>query len=69
MDIKDLIAKLKSGSGKSSTKAGGSSFTAFFDKNPKMKIIIPAVLVAISVLVALVIIISILTFDDMLSTS
>lgn len=58
MDIKDLIAKLKSGSGKSSTKAGGSSFTAFFDKNPKMKIIIPAVLVAISVLVALVIIIS-----------
>lgn len=58
MDIKDLIAKLKSKGGKSSTKTGGSSFTAFFDKNPKMKIIIPAVFVTISVLVALVIIIT-----------
>lgn len=57
MDVKDLIAKLKSGSGKNSAK-GGSSFTAFFDKNPKMKVIIPAVLVAISVLVAIVIIVS-----------
>lgn len=59
MDIKDLIAKLKSGSGKSNTKAGESSFTAFFDKNPKMKIIIPAVVIAISVLVALAIILSV----------
>lgn len=58
MDIKDLFAKLKSGSGKSSAKAGGSSFTAFFDKNPKMKVIIPAILIAISVLVAFVIIVT-----------
>lgn len=58
MDIKDLIAKLKSGSGKNTNKSGGSSLTAFLDKNPKMKIIIPAILIAISVLVALVIIIS-----------
>ena len=57
MDIKDLIAKLKSGGGKSSAK-GGSGFTAFFDKNPKMKIIIPIVLIAISVLVAIVIIVT-----------
>ncbi|MGN1161682.1 MAG: hypothetical protein ACI4SX_05470, partial [Candidatus Fimenecus sp.] len=35
---------------------GGSGFTAFFDKNPKMKIIIPIILIAISVLVALIII-------------
>ena len=52
MDIKELFAKLKGGkSGK-----GGSGFTAFFDKNPKMKIIIPIILIAISVLVALIII-------------
>lgn len=58
MDIKDLIAKLKSGSGKDSKKAGGSSLTAFLDKNPKMKIIIPVVLIVISVLVAVVIIVT-----------
>ena len=58
MDVKDLFAKLKSGGGKTSAKAGGSSFTAFFDKNPKMKIIIPVVLITISVLVAIVIIFS-----------
>ena len=40
MDVKDLIAKLKSGGGKTTAKKGGSSFTAFFDKNPQMKIII-----------------------------
>lgn len=53
MDIKDLIAKLKGGSG--GTKRGGG-LTGFFDKNPKMKIILPAVLAAISILVAVVII-------------
>ena len=58
MDVKDLIAKLKSVGSKTTAKKGGSSFTAFFDKNPQMKIIIPAVLVGISVLVALVIIIT-----------
>lgn len=58
MDIKDLIAKLKSGSKNSGAKTGGKGLTAFLEKNPKMKIIIPALLVAISVLVALVIIIT-----------
>lgn len=53
MDIKDLIAKLKGGSG--GAKRGGG-LTGFFDKNPKMKIIIPAIVAAISVLVAIVII-------------
>lgn len=53
MDIKDLIAKLKGGSG--GNKRGGG-LTGFFDKNPKMKIIIPAICLGISLLVALVII-------------
>ena len=55
MDIKDLIAKLKGGN--SGAKRGGG-ITGFFEKNPKMKIIIPAICVGISVLVALVIIIT-----------
>ncbi len=54
MDIKDLIAKLKGGSGGNSRRSGG--VTAFFEKNPKMRIIIPAIFIGISVLVALVII-------------
>lgn len=53
MDIKDLIAKLKGGSG--GNKRGGG-LTGFFDKNPKMKIILPTILAAISILVAVVII-------------
>lgn len=56
MDIKDLIAKLKGGSG--GGKKEGNSLTAFFDKNPKMKIILPAIVGAISILVALAIIIT-----------
>ena len=56
MDIKDLIAKLKSGSG--GNKRGGSGLTGFFEKNPKMKVIIPAICLGISVLVALVIIVT-----------
>lgn len=55
MDIKDLIAKLKGGSG--GNKRGGG-ITAFFEKNPKMKIILPAILAVISVLVAAVIIVT-----------
>lgn len=55
MDIKELIAKLKSKSGGGSRNSGGVA--AFFEKNPKMKIIIPAIFVAISVLVALLIIV------------
>lgn len=53
MDIKDLIAKLKGGSG--GAKRGGG-LTGFLEKNPKMKIVIPAICLGISVLVALVII-------------
>ena len=52
MDIKDLIAKLKGGNG---GRNGGMA--AFFEKNPKMKIIIPAIFLVISILIALVIII------------
>lgn len=58
MDVKDLIAKLKSKGGKGSSKSGGSSLTAFFDKNPKMKIIIPIVLILISALVSVSIIVT-----------
>lgn len=57
MDIKDLIAKLKSG-GKKKNGRGRSSLAKFFDKNPKMKIIIPLVVILIFVAVAAVIIIS-----------
>ncbi len=53
MDIKDLIAKLK-GNGGGNKRGGG--ITGFFDKNPKMKIIIPVIVASISVLIALVII-------------
>ncbi len=55
MDIKDLFAKLKGGSGE--TKRSGG-LTGFFEKNPKMKIIIPAICLGISVLVAIVIIVT-----------
>ncbi len=55
MDIKDLIAKLKGGS--SGNKRGGG-LTGFFEKNPKMKIIIPSILAAISILVAIIIIVT-----------
>lgn len=56
MDVKDLIAKLKS-KGKSDGRTGGG-ISAFFEKNPKMKIIIPVIMLAISVLVAVLIIFS-----------
>lgn len=55
MDIKDLIAKLKGGN--SGNKRGGG-LTGFFEKNPKMKIIIPSILAAISILVAIIIIVT-----------
>ena len=57
MDIKDLFKKLKSGSGKKDARKG-SSVTAFFDKNPKMRIILPALFVLIAVVVAALIILS-----------
>ncbi|MBQ5994948.1 MAG: hypothetical protein IJL63_03725 [Clostridia bacterium] len=56
MDVKDLFKKLKSGGNKDARKNG--SLASFFEKNPKMKIILPAVFVAIAVVVAALIIIS-----------
>ncbi len=56
MDVKDLFAKLKGGQNKDAR--AGSSFVKFFEKNPKMKIIIPAIFVAIAALVAAVFIVS-----------
>lgn len=55
MDIKELFAKLKS-SGKGNSRNGGG-IASFFEKNPKMKIIIPVIFFAISILVALVIVV------------
>lgn len=55
MDIKDLIAKLKKGKSSGTGRRSGG-LVAFFDKNPKMKIIIPAILLAIAVLASIVII-------------
>lgn len=57
MDIKDLFAKLKKGSGKKDARKG-SSLNAFFEKNPKMKIILPAVFIIIAIVVAVLIVIS-----------
>lgn len=58
MDIKDLFAKLKKGKTGSTGSASGGGITAFLEKNPKMKIIVPAILLAISVLVMIVIIVT-----------
>lgn len=55
MDIKDLFKQLKEGTKKKDARKGGS-LNAFFDKNPKMKIILPAIFVAIAVIVAVMII-------------
>ena len=59
MDVKDLFAALKkkSGSKKKDTR-GGSSFVNFFEKNPKLKIILPAMLVLIAMAVAVVLVIT-----------
>lgn len=57
MDIKDLFKKFKSGSGKKDARKG-NSITGFFDKNPKMKIILPALGILIAVVVAVLIILS-----------
>lgn len=65
MNVKDVIAKLKSG--KKKDARGGSAITKFFEKNPKMKIIIPAIILLISVAVAIAIIISGVTADTELA--
>lgn len=62
MDIKDLFAKLKAGGGKKDARKG-SALTAFFEKNPKMKIILPALVIMIAVVVAALIILSGATTD------
>lgn len=54
MDIKDLFKKFKSGGAKDARKGG--KLNAFFEKNPKMKYILPAIVVLISVAVAAIII-------------
>lgn len=56
MDLKDLLAKLKKGKNKDART--GSSFINFFEKNPKMKIIIPAIFLVIAAAVAIVFIVS-----------
>lgn len=57
MDVKDLIAKIKSGGGKKDARKK-NSFTAFFEKNPKMKMILPVIFILIAVIVAVLIIFS-----------
>ncbi|MGN0571598.1 MAG: hypothetical protein ACI4K9_05415 [Candidatus Fimenecus sp.] len=56
IDVKDLLAKLKGGQKKDAR--AGSSFVQFFEKNPKMKIIIPAIFLIIAAVVAAVFIVS-----------
>lgn len=56
MDIKDLFKKFKSGSGKDARK--GAALNNFFEKNPKMKIILPAIFITIALAVAVGIILS-----------
>ena len=57
MDVKDLFAKLKkNGKGAEKKPRTSGGITGFFEKNPKMKIIIPVILLVISVAVALTII-------------
>lgn len=58
IDVKDLFAKLKKGGDKKDKKSGGSAFVRFFDKNPKMKVIIPSIFVLIAVAVAVVFIVT-----------
>ncbi len=60
MDVKDLIAKLKKGGGKkgAANKKGGNPVLAFFDKNPKMKIILPLILLLIAAAVAVAFIVT-----------
>lgn len=58
MDVKDLFAKLKKGGDKKGKKSGGNGFVRFFEKNPKMKVIIPSIFVLIAVIVAVVFIVT-----------
>lgn len=62
MDVKDLFKNLKSKGGKKDGRKSGG-LNAFFEKNPKMKIILPAVVVLIAVAVAVIIIVTGVTTD------
>ncbi|MEG0545865.1 MAG: hypothetical protein RR552_01630 [Oscillospiraceae bacterium] len=68
MDMKDIVAKLKN-IGKGSDSRKGSSFTAFFEKNPKMKIIIPVLFIILAVAIAGVIIFTGFNTDSDLAVS
>lgn len=60
MDIKELIAKItgKNKDASSGGKRKKNSISAFFEKNPKMKFVIAALAIVISVAVAVIIAIS-----------
>lgn len=51
IDLKDLFKK-KSGAAKLNDTKSGNSLTKFFEKNPKMKLIIPIILILIAAGVA-----------------
>jgi hypothetical protein len=53
MDVKDLFAKMKKG-GSSGSSGGG--ITAFLEKNPAMKVIVPVVLIVLAAAISLLII-------------
>ena len=55
MDIKDLFKNIKLGGGKKDARKGGQ-LNAFFEKNPQMKYILPAVAVLISLVVMIMVI-------------
>ena len=56
MDIKDLFKNIKLGGGKKDARKGGQ-LNAFFEKNPQMKYILPAVAVLISLVVMIMVIV------------
>ena len=56
MDLKDLFKKFQS-SGKKDARKGGK-LNAFFEKNPQMKYILPAVVVLIAFIAAILIIVT-----------
>lgn len=59
IDVKDLFAKLKKGgSGTKKAEKGGNPFVRFFEKNPKLKVILPAFLILIALVVAILLSVS-----------
>lgn len=66
MDLKDVFAKLKN-AGKNKDSRKSSAITTFFEKNQKMKIIIPALFITLSIAITAVIIFSGVNADTDLS--